>query len=98
MIKNRWVFKVERDGDGIARRFKARLVAKGFTQRPGIYYTENFSPVVKHDSLRAVLAVAAARDLEILQLDVQTTFLNGGLEEELYLEQSVGFHKVKKHM
>lgn len=78
-IQNRWVFKLKLDGDGAVRRYKARLVSKGFTQRPGIDFEETFSPVVKHDSLRAVLAVADERDLNILQLDVKTAFLNGDL-------------------
>jgi hypothetical protein len=90
-IQNRWVFKLKLDGDGAVRRYKARLVAKGFTQRPGIDFEETFSPVVKHDSLRAVLAVAAERDLNMLQLDVKTAFLNGDLNEELYMTQPTGF-------
>ncbi len=90
-IQNRWVFKLKLDGDGAVRRYKARLVAKGFTQRPGIDFEETFSPVVKHDSLRAVLAVAAEKDLHMLQLDVKTAFLNGDLHEELYMAQPAGF-------
>jgi len=58
-IQNRWVFKLKLDGDGAVRRYKARLVAKGFSQRPGADFEKTFSPVVKHDSLRAVLAVVA---------------------------------------
>jgi hypothetical protein len=61
-----------------------RLVAKGFEQKPGIDYEKTFSPVVKHDSLRCVLAIAAAEDLDLMQLDVTTAFLYGELEEELY--------------
>ena len=75
------------DGEGAVRRYKARLVAKGFSQRPGIDFEETFSPVVKHDSLRALLAIAAELDLHMLQLDVKTAFLNGDLEEELYMAQ-----------
>lgn len=72
-------------------RYKARLVAKGFTQRPGIDYEETYSPVVRHDSLRAVLPITAAENLEMVQLDVKTTFLNGDLHEELYMFQPTGF-------
>ena len=86
-IQNRWVFKLKLDGEGAVRRYKARLVAKGFSQRPGIDFEETFSPVVKHDSLRALLAIAAELDLHMLQLDVKTAFLNGDLEEELYMAQ-----------
>ena len=64
------------------------MVAKGFTQRPGVDFEETFSPVVKHNSLRAVLA---ERDLNMLQLDVKTAFLNGDLNEDLYMTQPTGF-------
>ena len=90
-IQNRWVYKLKLDGQGEIRRFKARLVAKGFTQRPGIDFHETFSPVVKYESLRALLSIAAVSDLEMLQLDVKTAFLNGDLEEELYMAQPEGF-------
>lgn len=82
-IKNRWVFKIKRSGRNNVK-FKARLVAKGFSQRPGIDYGETYSPVVKHDCLRTILSLAAAHDLELLQLDVKTAFLNGDIDEELY--------------
>jgi hypothetical protein len=88
-IQNRWVFKLKLDG--AVRRYKARLVAKGFTQRTGVDFEEILSPVVKHDSLRAVLAMAAERDHNMLQLDVKTAFLNGDLNEELYMTQPTGF-------
>jgi 2-hydroxychromene-2-carboxylate isomerase len=93
IIQNRWVFKLKRDSSGGVQRFKARLVAKGYTQRAGIDYKETYSPVVRYDSLRAVLAIAAALDLEIAQLDVKTAFLYGDLNEELYMSQPTGFIK-----
>lgn len=88
-ITNRWVYNLKPAGSSV--RFKARLVAKGFLQSPGIDYEETYSPVVKHDSLRTVLAIAAAEDLEIVQLDVKTALLNGDLEKELYMEQPTVF-------
>lgn len=90
VIRSRWTFKLKRGMDGIPPRYKARLVAKGYTQKHGIDYNETYAPVVKYDSLRAVLSIAAARDLVMFQLDVQTAFLNADLEEELYLEQPEG--------
>ena len=94
-IKNRWVFKIKKNGQNNVK-FKARLVAKGFSQRPGIDYGETYSPVVKHDSLRTILSLAAARDLELLQLDVKTAFLNGDIDEELYMDQPTGFKEDSK--
>ena len=93
IIQNRWMFKLKRDSSGGVQRFKARLVAKGYTQRARIDYEETYSSVVRYDSLRTVLAIAAALDLEITQLDVKTAFLYGDLNEELYMSQPTGFIK-----
>ena len=71
-------------------RFKARLVAKGYAQKEGIDYNEIFSPVVKHSSIRIMLALVAQYDLELVQLDVKTAFLHGDLNEEIYICQPDG--------
>lgn len=86
----RWIYKLKYRVDGSIERYKARLVAKGFSQRPGIDYDQTFSPVVKYDSLRTILSVTAAEDLELYQLDVTTAFLHGVLKEEVYLRQPEG--------
>ena len=72
-------------------RYKARLVAKVYAQKEGIDYNEVFSPVVKHSSIRILLALVAQFNMELVQMDVKTAFLHGDLEEEIYITQSDGF-------
>ena len=69
---------------------KARLVCKGFMQREGIDYGETYAPVVKFESLRAVIVIAAACEKHILGMNVETAFLNGELEEGVYMQISEG--------
>ncbi|KAL6329550.1 hypothetical protein AAG906_022101 [Vitis piasezkii] len=87
----KWVFKTKRDAKGNIERFKARLVAKGFTQKEGIDYKDTFSRF-KKDSLRIIMALVAHFDLELHQMDVNA-FLNGNLDEDIYMEQLEGFAK-----
>ena len=77
--------------------YKARLVARGYTQREGIYFTEIFSPAVKHRSIRIILTMVALLDMELEQMDVKTTFLHGNLEEQILMMHPEGFeHKGKE--
>ncbi|BBG99469.1 transposable element gene [Prunus dulcis] len=92
----KWVFKTKRNSKGQVDRYKARLVTKGFTQKEGIDYNETFSPVSTKDSLRIIMALVAHFDLHLHQMDVKTAFLNGGLEEEIYMMQPEGFIQQKE--
>ncbi|KAK9025215.1 hypothetical protein V6N11_065111 [Hibiscus sabdariffa] len=87
----KWVFKKKTDMDGNVQTYKGRLVAKGFRQIHGVDYDETFSPVAMFKSIRILLAIAAFHDYEIWQMDVKTAFLNGKLEEDVYMTQPEGF-------
>lgn len=87
-IANRWVFDIKSDG-----RKKARLVIKGFSQIEGIDYNEIFSPVVRFESVRVILAFAALNNWCLEALDVKTAFLYGELDEEIYMSQPQGFER-----
>ncbi|KAK8662904.1 hypothetical protein V6N13_024790 [Hibiscus sabdariffa] len=87
----KWVFKKKTDMDGNVQTYKGRLVAKGFRQIHGVDCDETFSPVAMFKSIRILLAIAAFHDYEIWQMNVKTAFLNGKLEEDVYMTQLEGF-------
>jgi hypothetical protein len=90
-VENNWMFKKKTDADGNVAVYKAWLVAKGFRQIQGVDYDETFSLVVMLKSIRILLAIATYFDYQIWQMDVKTAFLNGNIEEELYMVQPKGF-------
>ena len=85
----KWVWKAKRGADGQIIKHKARLVAKGFTQRYGVDYDETYAPVARYGSVRAIIALAAHHGYELHQMDVRSAFLNGELEEDIYMQQPV---------
>ena len=86
-LSSKWIFKRKRKVDGLIDKYKARLVIKGFRQTKGLDYFDTYSPVTRINSIRMVLAIVALKDLEVHQMDVKTTFLNGDLNEEIYMEK-----------
>ncbi|GKB45757.1 zinc finger, CCHC-type containing protein [Tanacetum coccineum] len=98
----KWIFKRKMKVDGTIDKFKARLVIQGFRQKEGIDYFDTYAPVARITTIRLLLALAAIHNLVIHQMDVKTAFLNGDLDEEVYMKQPEGFvmpgneHKVCK--
>ncbi|CAL9030102.1 unnamed protein product [Prunus brigantina] len=98
----KWVFRKKLKLDGSIDKYKARLVAKGFTQKKGIDYFDIYSPVSRITTIRTLIALTSIHNLVVHQMDVKTAFLNGDLDEEVYMEQPEGFivkgqeHKVCK--
>ena len=91
VVGSTWVFAIKRDQSGQIVKFKARLCARGFSQTYGVDFTETFAPVARSSTLRLQLALAAQRDQELHQVDVETAFLNGKLHEVVYMRQPQGF-------
>jgi len=91
VISVNWVYKTKHDAEGNTQKHKARLVAWGFTQQPEIDFNETFAPVARMDTVRSVLAMVAHNHWSVHQMDVKSTFLNGELEEEVYVEQPQGY-------
>lgn len=96
VIKCKWVYKTKCDASGKFDKHKARLVARGFTQVHGVNYTDTFSPVVRHSSMRILFSLANKLNLNIDHIDVTTAFLNGDLHETIYMEQPPGFNNGDK--
>ena len=98
VIGSKWVFKKKVNADGAVERYKARLVAQGCAQRFGLDYEETFSPVVRFESIRSVVALGAQNKLQLHQMDVSTAFLHGELTEEVYMKQPEGFIEQGKEL
>ncbi|GKE05899.1 retrovirus-related pol polyprotein from transposon TNT 1-94, partial [Tanacetum coccineum] len=91
IIALKWLQKNKCDAENIVVRNKTRLVAKGYRQEKGIDFEESFAPVARLEDVRMFIAYAAHKNITIFQMDVKTAFLNGPLEEEVYVSQPEGF-------
>ncbi|UYV63922.1 hypothetical protein LAZ67_2006021 [Cordylochernes scorpioides] len=89
VVKSKWVFKISKDQEN--KTYKARLVAMGYNQIVGRYYKESFSPVIKNATLRTILSMAATKDSVIKLFDVKAAYLNGNIENTIFMEQPAGF-------
>ena len=87
----KWIFKKKMKADGSIDKYKARLVIKGYKQKEALVYFDTYSPVTRISSIRMLIAIVSIHNLEIHQMDVKTAFLNGDLDEEIYMEKPEGF-------
>ena len=93
VVSSKWIYKIKHIGDGSIEKYKARFVARGFSQKEGIDYEDTFAPVARYTSIRTIMALAAQTKWKLKaktkwklhQMDVKTTFLNGVIEEEMYM-------------
>jgi hypothetical protein len=100
VVTSKWLFKIKHATDGSMEKYKARFVACGFSQEEGIDYDETFAPVARYTSIRTIISLASVLGWKLHQMDVKTAFLNGQVEEEVYIEQPKGFvvHRKESHV
>jgi hypothetical protein len=91
VVSSKWLFKIKHVVDGSIEKYKERFVAHGFSQKEGIDYEETFTPIARYTLIKTIIALAAKMKWKLHQMDVKTTFLNGVIEEEVYIEQPQGF-------
>jgi len=95
IIGTKWVFKNKMDENGKVVRNKARLVAQGYSQEEGVDYDESFAPVARLEAIRLLMAFACFKGFKLYQMDVKSAFLNGFIQEDIYVKQPPGFENQK---
>ena len=100
VVTSRWLYKIKHAANGSIEKYKARIVARGFTKKEGIDCDETFAPVARYTTIRTIISLAAMFGWKLHQMDVKTAFLNGEIEEEVYIEKLEGFvtHGDKSHV
>ena len=100
VVTSRWLYKIKHVADGSVEKYRARFVARGFTQKEGIDYDETFALVARYTTIRIIISLVAVFGWKLHQMDIKTAFLNGKIEEEVYIEQPEGFvtHGKKTHV
>jgi hypothetical protein len=91
VVSYRWLFKIKHAADGSIEKYKERFVARGFSQKEGIGYEDTFTPMARYTLIRTIIALVAKMKRKLHQIDAKTTFLNGVIEEEVYIEKPQGF-------
>lgn len=91
VVTSKWIYKIKHAIDGSIYKYKARFVARGFYQKEGIDYEETFAPIARYTTIRSLVSFTATMGWNIHQMDVKTTFLNGNIDVEVYIEQPKGF-------
>jgi hypothetical protein len=100
VVTSKWLYKIKHATDGSVEKYKARFVARGFSQKEGIDYDEIFAPVARYSSIRIIISLATVFGWKLHQMDINTAFLNGEVEQEVYIEQPEGFviHDKRSHV
>ena len=98
VVGSRWIYKVKHATDESVEKYKARFMAKGFSQKEGIDYEETFAHVAMYSSIRTIISLVAEMGWRVHQMDIKTAFLNGAIEEEVYIEQIKGFDVENRDM
>jgi hypothetical protein len=91
MVYSKWIYKIKHAVDGSVGKFKASFLARGFTQKEGINCEDTFSPVSRYTSIQTIISLASVLGWKLHEMDVKTTFLNGKIEQEVFVEQPDGF-------
>ena len=86
VVTSKWIYKIKHAIDGSVEKYKVRFVARGFSQVEGIDYEDTFAHVSRYTSIHTIISLAASMGWRLHQMDVKTTFLNGEIEDEVYIE------------